>query len=129
MNTTPRTDALLQTGTNAEQLCEALDRSRQLERELAAKEHELRIEQEQHNRSIKLAIDRQDQLAAKEKELEEVMISHAQETHRLQTLQSVAKRYHEAWNLYKVFPSLSNEKLFAKTESAYNSLPPEVKGS
>lgn len=30
----PRTDALLKTGTNAEQLCEALDRSRKIEIEL-----------------------------------------------------------------------------------------------
>ena len=31
---TPRTDALLKIGTNSEQLCEALDRSRQIEIEL-----------------------------------------------------------------------------------------------
>jgi hypothetical protein len=38
-------------------------------------------------------------------------------------LRKACDGYSQAWNLYKVFPSLANEKLFEISESNYNSLP------
>ena len=38
-------------------------------------------------------------------------------------LRKVADDYSTAWNLYKVFPSFVNERLFANAEEAYNQLP------
>jgi uncharacterized coiled-coil DUF342 family protein len=38
-------------------------------------------------------------------------------------LRNVADGYSEAWNLYKVFPSFANRRLFANADESYAKLP------